>query len=99
MDFSELYHGWSVSLSCVLELQLANVDSRHWRGEDEEDQFSRLSPYLHRREVAGQPGSYSAVHKLCGLEQCIKDHGIATDKLEKNKPGKDIFNAVMWEVY
>ena len=95
MDFSELYHGWSVSLRGVLDLQLADVDSRHQRGEDEEDQFSRLSPYLHRREISGQPGSYSAVHKLCGLDQCIKDHGIVTGELEKNKPGKDILNAVM----
>ena len=47
------------------------------------------------REIAGQPGSYSAVHRICDLEQCIKDYGIVTDKLEKNKPGKDIFNAVM----
>ena len=47
MGFSELYHGWSVSLRGVLDLQLTDVDSRHRRGEDEEDQFSILSPYLH----------------------------------------------------
>jgi len=81
------------------DLQLADVDSRRQRGEDEEDHFSRLSPYLHPREISGQHSSYSAVHKLCGLEQCIKGHGIVTDKLEKNKLGKDIFSAVMREVY
>ena len=57
MDFSELYHGWGVSLRGVLDLQLEDVDFRHQRGEDEEDQFSRLSPYLHCREIFGQPGS------------------------------------------
>ena len=85
MDFSEVHHGWSASLCGILDLQLADVDSRHQRGEDEEDQFSRLSPYLHRREISGQLGSYSAVHKLCGLEQCAKDHGIVTTKLERRK--------------
>ena len=39
MDFGELYHGWSVFLSGVLDLQLADVGSRHRRGEGEEDQF------------------------------------------------------------
>jgi len=37
MDFSELYHGWGVSLRGVLDLQLADVESRHQCGEDQED--------------------------------------------------------------
>ena len=81
MDFSELYHGWSISLCGVLDLQPEDVNSRHQLREDKEDQFSRSLPYLHRRENFGQPGSYSAVHNLCGLEQCIKDHWIVADKL------------------
>ena len=92
MDFSELYHGWGVSLRSVLDLQLADVESRRQRGEDEKDQLSRLSPYLHRREISGQPGSYSAIHKLSGLAQCIKEHEIITDELEKNKSRKYVFN-------
>jgi len=37
MDFGELYHGWGVSLRGVLDLQLADVESRHQCGEDQED--------------------------------------------------------------
>jgi exonuclease 3'-5' domain-containing protein 1 len=99
MDFSELYHGWSVSLRGVFDLQLADVDSRRQRGEGEEEQLFRLSPYLHRREISGQPGSYSAVHKLCGLDQCVKEHGIVTAELETNKPGEDIFNVYSCQKY
>lgn len=100
MDFSELYHEWGVSLRSVLDLQLADVDSRRQRGKDKQDQIARLSPYLHRREISGQPGSYSAIHKLSGLEQCLKEHEITIDELEKNKPSKDIFYAlVMLKVY
>ncbi|KIM42640.1 hypothetical protein M413DRAFT_408566 [Hebeloma cylindrosporum] len=62
------------------------VDSRRQRGEYEEDQFGRLSPFPHRRDISGQPGSYSAIHKLAGLEQCIKEHEITIDELDKNKP-------------
>lgn len=74
MDFSELYHGRGVDLRNVLDLQLIDVDSRRQRGEDEDEQLGRLSPYLHRREIMGQAGSYSKVHKLCGLEQCLREH-------------------------
>ena len=92
MDSSELYHGWNVSLRGVLDLQLADVESRRLRGEDEDDQLSRLSPYLHRREIFGQPNSYSTVHKLCGLEQCIEEHKIITDELKEKKPSEDIIS-------
>ena len=95
MDFSELYHGWNVSLRGVLDLQLADVESRRLRGEDEDEQLSRLSPYLHRREIFGQPNSYSAVHKLCGLEQCCEEHKIITDGLKNNKQSEDIFGAAV----
>jgi len=74
MDFSELYHGRGVDLRNVLDLQLVDVDSRRQRGEDEDEQLGRLSPYLHHREIMGQASSYSKVHKLCGLEQCLREH-------------------------
>lgn len=92
MDFSELHHGYSIYLRGVLDLQLADVDSRHQRGEDDKKQLSRLVPFLHFREISGQPGSYSAVHKLCGLEQCIREHEIITGELEQCKTSKDIIS-------
>jgi hypothetical protein len=46
MDFNELYHGWSVFLCGVLDLQLAGVDSRRQRRKNEEEHISRLLRYL-----------------------------------------------------
>ena len=63
MDFSELYHGHGTTLHNVIDLQLADADSRLQRGEDEDEQIRRLIPYLHRREIAGQPNSYTKVHR------------------------------------
>ena len=79
MDFSELYHSYSVRMDGVLDVQLADVHSRRQRGEDEDDQLQRLSPYLYRREVFGQHTSYAAVHRLCGLDQCVREHKLIAD--------------------
>jgi len=86
MDFSELYHGRGVDLRNVLDLQLVDVDSRRQRGEDQDEQLGRLSPYLHRREIMGQAGSYSKVHKLCGLQQCLREHKLIDDGEYKPVP-------------
>ena len=91
MDFSELYHERHITLQGVLDLQLVDVDSRRQRGEDEDDQHRRLSPYLHRREIAGQPNSYSKVQRLCGLEQCLKEHKVISDESQEYKSGSNIF--------
>jgi len=80
MDFSELYHGHQVTLRGVLDLQLADITSRSLRGEDEEDRLERLSPYLHRRNVAMQPNSYAHVQRLCGLGACQEEHGVEFSK-------------------
>ena len=90
MDFSELYHGRGVDLHNVLDLQLVDVDSRRQRGEDEDEQLGRLSPYLHRREIMGQVSSYSKVHKLCGLEQCLREHKLID--VGEYKPGDNFFH-------
>ena len=58
-------NGRGITLHGVLDLQLVDVDSRRQRGEDEDEQLRRLSPYLHRREISGQRNSYTKVHKLC----------------------------------
>ncbi len=89
MDFSELYHGSGITLHGVLDLQLVDVDSRRQRGEDEDEQLRRLSPYLHRREIFGQRNSYTKVHKLCGLGQCLTEHKI--DGLGHKSGKQDLF--------
>ena len=92
MDFGELYHGHGTTLHNVIDLQLADADSRLQRGEDEDEQIRRLIPYLHRREIAGQPNSYSKVHRLCGLEQCLREHKVISDGSGEYKPGDCVFS-------
>ena len=74
MDFSELFHGYGVSMQGVLDLQLADVHSRRQRGELQRGQLRRLSPFLPSREIMWQPKSYTPLHKLAGLNQCMKEH-------------------------
>lgn len=79
MDYNELYHGFQVKLSGVVDLQLADVASRSINGEGNDERLARLSPYLHRREVMNQEVSYKQVQILCGLDRCVKDHKLADD--------------------
>lgn len=88
MDFSELYHWHGTTMHGVLDLQLADIHSRGQRGEDRDDQLHRLSPYLHRREVFGQPNAYTAVQMLCGLDRCLREHDIITD-VRRKESGED----------
>jgi exonuclease 3'-5' domain-containing protein 1 len=97
-DFCELYHGCNVYLRGVLDLQLADVDSRRQlRGENQWKQISRLLGFLPGREVYKKQYFYSAVQKLSGLEGCIGEHKII--KVQKNDPSEDGFNLVIREVY
>jgi len=96
-DFSELYHGCNVYLRGVLDLQLADVNSRRQRGENQWKQISRLLAFLPGREVYRKQYFYSAVHKLSGLEGSVGEHKII--KIQKNDPSKDGFDSVMREVY
>ena len=89
MDFSELYHGHDVTMHGVLDLQLADILFRPQRGETREDQFHRLSPFLHAPEVVGHPNCYSDVQRLCSLDQCLKEHCADTNVLTKKGSGED----------
>jgi exonuclease 3'-5' domain-containing protein 1 len=90
MDFSALYHEYNITMGGVLDLQLADIYSRPLRGETQDRQLRRLSPFLHIGAVLGQRSSYTALHKLCGLEQCISEHGIVTDSPKGDQLGKKI---------
>lgn len=92
-DFSELFHGCNVYLRGVLDLQLADVDSRRQRGENQWKQISRLLAFLPGREVYRKQYFYSAVQKLSGLEGCIGEHKII--KVQKGDPSKDGFSSVI----
>ncbi|KIM42633.1 hypothetical protein M413DRAFT_26660 [Hebeloma cylindrosporum] len=83
-DFSELYHGFGVYLRGVLDLQLADVESRRQRGEDQGKQISRLLALLPPREIFRKRHLYSAVQKLCGLQNCVGEHKII--KVPKTDP-------------
>ncbi|KAJ7245378.1 ribonuclease H-like domain-containing protein [Mycena haematopus] len=80
MDQSALFHEYGVTMQNVVDLQLADIKSRRSRGEDEEDQRGRLSPYLHRNEVETNATLYRGVHKLAGLGQALKEHKIDADE-------------------
>lgn len=85
MDFSELHHHHSVRLSGVLDLQLADIESRARRGEGVANQLERLSPYLRRNDVAKDRAGYATIHRLNGLGFCMKEHGIV-DNIDDAKP-------------
>lgn len=74
MDYSALYHEHGVTLDGLLDLQLADIQSRTLRGEDMNNQLRRLSPYLYKREISSQRTSYTSVQKLSGLGQCMREH-------------------------
>jgi exonuclease 3'-5' domain-containing protein 1 len=76
MDFSELYHGYGLTMCGALDLQLADILSRRRHGEDRDDQLCRLSLYIHARSISGQSNCYFSVQKLCGLDQCLKEHDV-----------------------
>ena len=76
MDFSALYHEYGVAMQGVVDLQLVDVRSRQQRGEDEDDQLARLSPYLLRSEIFSNRTHYLQVQKLAGLNQCLQEHKV-----------------------
>lgn len=76
MDYSELHHRHGVELAHVLDLQLADIESRSLRGEGMDKQLARLSPFCHSHEVRSQPAPYHRVHRLNGLEGCAKEHDV-----------------------
>jgi exonuclease 3'-5' domain-containing protein 1 len=87
MDQSALFHEYSVTMQNVVDLQLADVKSRRLRGEDEEEQIGRLSPYLRRGEVRANVQLYAEVHKLAGLGQVLREHDLEVDEEEQKIKG------------
>jgi exonuclease 3'-5' domain-containing protein 1 len=79
MDWTELFYRHSVEIAHVLDLQLADVDSRKQRGETGRQQRDRLSPYLYRGDVRGDPSRYISVHRLNSLVSCAREHGVIPD--------------------
>jgi hypothetical protein len=59
-----------------VDLQLADIKSCELRGEDAASRLRRLSPYLPRNEVRVNASLYSAVQKLAGLEQAVREHKV-----------------------
>jgi len=76
MDYSELAHRHNVQLKGVIDIQLADVRSRESRGEGREGQHRRLSPYIHRAQINGQPNAYANVHRLNSLSSCANEHAV-----------------------
>ncbi|KAJ7152873.1 hypothetical protein C8R46DRAFT_1228435 [Mycena filopes] len=97
MDQTALYyeHG-GVRLQNVVDLQLADIKSRVLRGESEGslEQLMRLSPYLLQSEVQANPRLYHRVQKLPGLEQTVREHGVAVGAEELNIKGR--FKHTTW---
>ncbi|KAJ7175525.1 ribonuclease H-like domain-containing protein, partial [Mycena filopes] len=97
MDQTALYyeHG-GVRLQNVVDLQLADIKSRVLRGESEGslEQLMRLSPYLLQSEVQANPRLYHRVQKLPGLEQTVREHGVAVGAEELNIKG--VFKHTAW---
>lgn len=75
-DWSELFHRCGVELARVLDVQLADVDSRASRGETVEQQLARLSPYCSAEHVRKERQCYAQVHRLNSLEACVTEHDI-----------------------
>lgn len=81
MDWSELYHRHGIQLSHVLDLQLADVESRKKKGEDLSAQLRRLGSFCNRFDMQSRSDCYTAIHRLNGLDFCMKEHGISINPL------------------
>ena len=76
MDWSELFHRHNVELHRVLDLELADVDSRSLRGEGPDAQLTRLFSFCKESNVESQRSSYLEIHRLNSLEACATEHGV-----------------------
>ncbi|KAK7448067.1 hypothetical protein VKT23_013823 [Stygiomarasmius scandens] len=91
MDFCALYFGYRVTINNVIDLQIADVDSRALRGQGHEEQMQRLLRCLPYRQVhnPGNAGKYADVHLLQGLGACLVEHKVSG-------PGKDKVDHDTW---
>lgn len=86
-DWSEFYHRHGVELTHVLDLQLADIDSRTVRGETQEQQLERLPPFCSAEEIKNYRALYTMVQRLKGLGPCTVEHGVVGPD-EKGKSSK-----------
>ncbi|KAJ7916506.1 ribonuclease H-like domain-containing protein [Mycena leptocephala] len=82
MDQSALFHEYGVTMQNVVDLQLADIKSRHLRGEEEgsAEQMDRLSPYLQRSEVRANMQLYTKVQRLAGLRKALEEHDVEVEE-------------------
>lgn len=76
MIYSCLYHQHNVELQNVTDLQLADIQSRAGRGENEDKQMERLQNALPIRELRNNRQLYTKIHKLSALPNCVREHGL-----------------------
>ncbi|KAF5366415.1 hypothetical protein D9758_009777 [Tetrapyrgos nigripes] len=77
MDYCALFFEYNIRIQNVVDVQLADVQSRTLRGETTFNQRGRLIGYLLYGEVTGwKRERYEQVHMLPGVAKCLKDHGI-----------------------
>lgn len=85
-DWCEFYHRHGVELVRVLDLQLADIESRRARNETQEQQLARLPLFCSEEEVKNYRTSYTKIHRLNGLGASALEHG-AVGPEEKGKVG------------
>ncbi|KAG6817644.1 hypothetical protein H0H93_007097 [Arthromyces matolae] len=91
MDFSCLLHYHGVRLQNIIDLQLADIESRARRGERFNGQISRFPKFVSRFDIKVNPGKYRAIHKLSGLTQCAAEHKLIPKNVTK-KNSKHLLN-------
>ncbi|KAF5380146.1 hypothetical protein D9615_006308 [Tricholomella constricta] len=73
-DYSCLFHDRRVVFRNVIDLQLADIRSRHVRGEGDAARMNRLKDCMQPSELYRNRHLYRQVHKLNGLKNCAKEH-------------------------
>jgi len=77
MDNCAFYFEYNTRIQNVIDLQLADIQSRTLRGEATISQRNRLVGYLLRSEVNGwRKGRYEQIHALAGIARCLRDHDL-----------------------
>ncbi|KAK7434204.1 hypothetical protein VKT23_020334 [Stygiomarasmius scandens] len=77
MDYCAFYFEYNTRIQNVIDLQLADIQSRTLRGEATISQRNRLIGYLLRSEVNGRrKGRYEQIHVLAGIARCLRDHDL-----------------------
>ncbi|KAJ7636488.1 ribonuclease H-like domain-containing protein [Roridomyces roridus] len=98
MDQSAFYYSYNrVTMDNVVDLQLADVKSRWaFRGEKAKQRRARLVPYLDYGEVNGNKLLYQDMHKLAGLQQVVREHGVVLQDHQNRMKMKAHFDHKNW---